>query len=405
VSRIAIERFSPYFNRPDLGFENLRPAAHYAVIYDLPESELQDMAYVFDAAHRGISAEHGKRLEKAVDTWQHGFAHGRLTHCDLGSHIVLSNSRPGFDWRALRIEEPWEVAAFRLLDQPHSRKALTSKLLAGGHRITPDEVSALLRGWRLLGLLFEDADQAVHVVPHGANQDLMRCVAGENAPALVPALLDRTRAVPGTGAQAALRSWRGRDGEPLEEDDMYLGEVRSADDPAQTASDLAARGALHVALPGPVTIGHDDHTRDSVRMLTQVRELTGRGISVDWDLDLGPEAGRWQLFSHLYPPRSLAGADGETILDRWRRSWHMNKCGYRRGDGFIEILDLRHGTQRRIVMRKAHEGKLASLLRGASVADFRAAEIEAFVASALVHRVGDLLWWMPAHITRWPVVR
>lgn len=406
ATRIAIERFSPYFNRPDLGFDNLRPAAHYAVIYDLPESELRDLAYVFDTAHQGISSEHGKRLEKAVDTWQHEFAQGRLTQCDLGGSIVLSNTRPSFAWRRLRIEELWQVAAFRLLDQPRAQKALTSKLLADGHRITADQVSALLRDWRMLGLLFEDADQVVHVVPHAANQDLMRCVVGEDAPALVPALLRRTERAPGTDAQMTLRRWRERDAEAFTED-MYLGEVQFADDPAQTASDVVARGALHVALPGPVVIGHGDPIceRDNVRMLTQVRELTGRGISVDWELDLGAEAGQWQMFSHLYPPLSLAGVGGAAILDRWRRSWHMNKCGYRRGEGFIEIVDLRRGTQRRIVMRKPHEAKLALLLKGASPSDFQQGEIESFIKSGLVHRVNTLLWWMPARITRWPVVR
>lgn len=56
VTRVAIERFSPYFNRPELGFGDLRPAAHYAVIHDLSESELRDMAYVFDAAHQASPA-------------------------------------------------------------------------------------------------------------------------------------------------------------------------------------------------------------------------------------------------------------------------------------------------------------------------------------------------------------
>jgi hypothetical protein len=56
-------------------------------------------------------------------------------------------------------------------------------------------------------------------------------------------------------------------------------------------------------------------------------------------------------------------------------------------------------------MRKAHEAKLASLLKGASRSDFRPGEIESFIESGLVHRVNTLLWWMPARITRWPVVR
>lgn len=53
-ARIAIERFSPYFNRPELGFTGLRPEEHYRFTYDLPESELYELAYVFEAPERGI---------------------------------------------------------------------------------------------------------------------------------------------------------------------------------------------------------------------------------------------------------------------------------------------------------------------------------------------------------------
>ncbi|MEU8953275.1 RiPP maturation radical SAM C-methyltransferase [Streptomyces sp. NPDC048518] len=417
VTRIAIERFSPYFNRPELGFGDLRPAAHYAVVYDLPESELRDMAYVFDAAHQGISTTRAERLEKAVETWCHEFPRGRLTQVDLTESIVLANTRPGFAWRTLSIEEPWEMAAFRLLEQPCTSDVLTKKLRESEHDVAAEDVSALLAHWRTLGLLFDDGGQTVHVVPYAANQDLMRWVTREGSPALVPALLDdaNSRRVPGASAVAAtatatataLQCWRERDQVARARDGMYLGEVRYEDAAVETVSDLVARGARHVALPEPVVLGPGDLESDrrAVRGLTHVRESTGHGISVDWDLDLGTEIGQWRLFSHLYPPRSVAGPDGDAVLDQWRATFHMNKCGYRRGRGFVEVTDLRHGAQRRVVMRKVHKGKLASLLGGAAVSDFRQQEIEAFVKAGLVHRVGSVLWWLPSRISRWPVVR
>ncbi|MFF1379064.1 DUF5825 family protein [Streptomyces sp. NPDC058308] len=101
---------------------------------------------------------------------------------------------------------------------------------------------------------------------------------------------------------------------------------------------------------------------------------------------VGAGTAEWRLFSHLYPPRSLAGPEGEAVLD-WRTTFHMNKCGYRRGTGFVDVTDLRHGKQRRVIMRKVHRGKLASLLDGAPAADFRHREIEAFAKSGLVHQV------------------
>ncbi|WP_172385401.1 RiPP maturation radical SAM C-methyltransferase [Streptomyces sp. MNP-20] len=406
VTRIAIERFSPYFNRPELGFGDLRPAAHYAVIYDLPEAELRDMAYVFDAAHRGISATQAERLEKAVETWRHEFPRGRLTQCDLTDSVVLTNTRPGFAWRTLRIEEPWETAAFRLLDQPCADDVLLKKLRAGGHDVDAEDVAGLLSRWRTLGLLFEDGGQSVHVVPYAANQDLMRWVT-HGGPALVPALrhgpADRS---PEAGATTALRCWRERDEQTRARDGIFMGEEPYEDTAVRTVAELVARGTQHVALPGPVVLGRGGSGSDrrAVRGLTHVRELTGHGLSVDWDLDLGGEIGAWRLFSHLYPPRSVAGPDGDAVLEQWRTTFHMNKCGYRRGVGFVEVTDLRHGAQRRVLMRKVNKEKLAALLDGAPVSDFRPRETEAFLTSGLVHRVGSLLWWLPSRITRWPVV-
>lgn len=170
-------------------------------------------------------------------------------------------------------------------------------------------------------------------------------------------------------------------------------------------SDLLARGTRHVGLPGPVIISHKDREseRQAVRGLTHVRELTGYGISVDWDLDLSTEIGQWWRFSHLYPPRSVSGPDGDAVLDQWRTTFHMNKCGYRRGKGFVEIIDMRHGTQR-IVIPNVPEEKFASLLDGALFSDFREQGTKALMKFGLVHQIGTLLWWLPSHIPRWPVV-
>jgi ribosomal peptide maturation radical SAM protein 1 len=61
ASRIALERFSPYFERPELGFERRRPVPFYRYVYDLPDAELVDLAYFFDCDDRGISDQWRKR--------------------------------------------------------------------------------------------------------------------------------------------------------------------------------------------------------------------------------------------------------------------------------------------------------------------------------------------------------
>ncbi|WP_255599068.1 RiPP maturation radical SAM C-methyltransferase [Micromonospora sp. RL09-050-HVF-A] len=168
-TRIAIERFSPFFVRPELGFTDLRPAAQYRLIYDLPESELMDLAYLFDVPPQGIGGETADRLDRAVTQWQHEYARSRLTHHDLGDEIVLVSRRRHFDWHVLRLTDPVEVAVFRQLDQPHSVSALA-------RRLSVDEpvLSALLWRWRGLGLVYEDAGQFIQIAPQAMNQDLLR---------------------------------------------------------------------------------------------------------------------------------------------------------------------------------------------------------------------------------------
>ncbi|MFI7146835.1 RiPP maturation radical SAM C-methyltransferase [Nonomuraea sp. NPDC050022] len=190
ATRLKVERFSPYFDRPELGFGELRPAAQYRHIYDLPEAELADLVYVFDSPRRGIDADCLDRLRAAVAAWTDAYPRSRLTHCDLGDHIVLVDTRPGFSWHLLDLAEPLELTVFRLLDTPHSPAALVRKAAARHDDVTKERIDELLARWRELGLIFCDAGQAVHVAPAVANQDLMR-LDGENlsrGEPLVPAL-------------------------------------------------------------------------------------------------------------------------------------------------------------------------------------------------------------------------
>jgi ribosomal peptide maturation radical SAM protein 1 len=169
TSRIAIERFSPYFNRPELGFADPRPAAQYRMNYDLPESELMDLAYIFDVAPQGIGGRTETLLAEAVTEWQYEYARSRLTHHDLGDEIVLISRRRHFDWRVHRLTTPLELALFRLLDQPHSPAAAARRL-----DIAPVTVDALVDQWRQLGIVFTDGSQFVHVAPVAMNQHLLR---------------------------------------------------------------------------------------------------------------------------------------------------------------------------------------------------------------------------------------
>jgi ribosomal peptide maturation radical SAM protein 1 len=172
VARIVVERFSPYFNQPELGFVDLRPGPQYALTYDLPEAELLDLAYLFTVPPLGVGEDVGDLLREAADQWQAEFARSRLTHTDLGDQVVLVSRRRAFDWTVLRLTDPLELAVFRLLDQPHTPAALHRKLSTVD--TTEGAVRALLDRWVELGVAFTESDHYVHIAPHSTNQHLMR---------------------------------------------------------------------------------------------------------------------------------------------------------------------------------------------------------------------------------------
>ncbi|GLW02766.1 RiPP maturation radical SAM C-methyltransferase [Streptomyces lavendulae] len=172
-SRIAIERFSPYFNNPALGFSELRPAEPYRLTYDLPEAEMFDLAYVFDVPPRGIGEEVVARLDEGIAQWKRNYAGSRLTHCDLEDRIVLVSRRRAFDWTHLELTVPFELSLFRLLDQPHTVKAATRKLHEE-HGVGEDALREVLERWRALGVVFEDSGQFVQIAPPALNEEFLR---------------------------------------------------------------------------------------------------------------------------------------------------------------------------------------------------------------------------------------
>lgn len=174
ISRIAIERFSPFFNRPELGFSELRPHRQYLINYDLPEAELMDLAYVFSVPDQGIDEQVADLLLAAATRWQQEYATSRLSHTVLGEEILLVSRRAGFDWTTHRLTDPAQVATFRLLDLPHTLPALSRKLAEAGYELPVPTLDRLMADWVALGVVFTESGHYVHVAPESRNQHLMR---------------------------------------------------------------------------------------------------------------------------------------------------------------------------------------------------------------------------------------
>lgn len=181
--RISLERFSPYFNRPELGIHARGPDRQYSIIYDLPERQLYDLAYLFDYEPCGIDRQQAQLLGEHIDRWRTRHAGSTLTYRDLGEHIELENTRPGFDWQTVDLIAPEAAQLFRELDQPRTVGSLRRSLSAS--HIVPEDhceqtVRALLDEWTDLGLLFTDDGRYVHVATSADNQWL--CRLGRQAP-------------------------------------------------------------------------------------------------------------------------------------------------------------------------------------------------------------------------------
>lgn len=174
MNRIAIERFSPYFEKPELGFSDTRPARMYRIIYDLPERELNDLAYVFESPALGVTDEIAQGLGEAIARWRRAYYEGRsrLTFSDIEGSIVLVSDRDAYAWRTHVIDDRDEVAIFGRLSQPRSHESLTQYVRDS--LATRVDLPELLERWRELGIIFSDGGQLIHVAVEARNQELTR---------------------------------------------------------------------------------------------------------------------------------------------------------------------------------------------------------------------------------------
>lgn len=161
VTRIALERFSPYFERPELGFAQRAPSDIYRHVYDLPASELADLVYLFDTPAAGIGGRIEKDLHAGITHWQDDHPHSALT---LTEHprgeLVLADTRAGLPQRE-HVLGGADADEYRLLDRPRTAPALHRALADRGRRRDIDRVRERLDELLAAGLVFRDGPDHV----------------------------------------------------------------------------------------------------------------------------------------------------------------------------------------------------------------------------------------------------
>lgn len=177
----------------------------------------------------------------------------------------------------------------------------------------------------------------------------------------------------------------------------------SADLPARVA-DLVAGGLRHVRLDGVVDLAGDPGGQAPVTGLILIRELTSFGVVVRWRLRIPPDAPVPWAIGHLHPPREILGpAHGGQLAQLWRRKFHLGKCFWRQGPGFIEVRDHRSARPVRITIEDPERIRVVDRLSAGAAADSVPGTVLAeFAAAGLSHQVGRSVWWTPYRIRRWP---
>jgi len=93
AARLSLQRFSPYFDNPNLGFLSRRPAAFYEFLYDLPPAEMRDLVYVFDSAPKGLTDDEAEPLINAVVAWRAKYKTSTLTYLVDESGVLIADRR------------------------------------------------------------------------------------------------------------------------------------------------------------------------------------------------------------------------------------------------------------------------------------------------------------------------
>jgi len=156
-----LERFSPYFQQPALGFADRSPAEAYRHVYRLPPDELRSLVYLFDTPLRGLSRDEAGRLIDRVHWWRDNYVDSSLTWEDHDDRIVVRDRRAGRDPATHVIDHPVLVAAYQELEHGRSARALHSRLRERSFTIGATELDRWLGDLHDNGLVFVEAGQIV----------------------------------------------------------------------------------------------------------------------------------------------------------------------------------------------------------------------------------------------------
>jgi ribosomal peptide maturation radical SAM protein 1 len=161
ATRIALERFSPNFERARALFGSIAPAECYSYIYDLTTAELADMVYLYDCPDGGIVDAREVELQQAVADWQERHGPSYLKAHRAEDVVYIDDGRVGWPPRRHVIDDPRQAAAYVALADDSTPDGIVRQVAAAGQSATVGDVATWLRLWKVAGLVFEDGGRWV----------------------------------------------------------------------------------------------------------------------------------------------------------------------------------------------------------------------------------------------------
>lgn len=161
VTRISLNRFSPHFEDPSLGFPLREPAEPYRYVYDLDPSDLYDLVYLFDTPPKGLTDDQAAPLVAAGHDWARRHPASSLVRVEADDALVLRDRRAGWPAADHVLDEPREGLAWRELEHGRSPAGLHRRLTEAGVTWDPGALRDWLHGLRERGLVFVESDRWV----------------------------------------------------------------------------------------------------------------------------------------------------------------------------------------------------------------------------------------------------
>jgi len=425
VVRFALERFSPSFEKPELGFPERWPASFYPIVYNLPREELMEMAYLFETPPQGLQGDAARRLKAAADKWQEVYTDSELRYRDDGQNIYIEDRRAGWTPADHIYTDPYQVTLFRVVRRPQTPASAAEALKKAGFEVSAEKVAQDLAGWRKEGLVFEDGGKFISLALEDSPQRIRMPSVKKDAAALPePVQLRPMAEVPLAALKAGEVAKQMRVRMPIspsEWDELtQLLEARSGVQsvsvvlqgqgaqswPAERQiARLAARGIVEVQVPWEVEISAEQ-PEQSIQFLRFLRDCTAHRVNVKWRGKVSDPA-RSQSFHHLLPP-SVEGTPPEAV-QAWGKNHAYGQLYWRLGPNFLTIKDMRAGREARFTL---DDGPLRDVFTKLQVPQPWAAlkddpvsqeVVESLMEEDLVVRLGDWVVALPYQLQHWPI--